>query len=1177
MAVEFDFRFEWDKDNAHLDIVRSFESGNCDRHAVAPEIIQTIEEECRYLDWRSEELGRRIGTLLFELLNGDRDVLRQVLADAENCMRRLVVNVITDGPARLWPFELLFDKEFLVPTRLDLIRRVDGELNRQRVKAEDRPLKMLFMACAPLGVEPALDFEREEDAFYRFTAQLPVHIDVEDTGSLEGLEERLGEDYDVIHLSGHADVDGATGSPFFLMEDELGQPRQVDPNDLFTILSVNPPRLLFLSGCRTGQAPDDEATYSLASQLAMKGLPAVIGWGLPVSDASAIQAGRKFYLELGHGNDIVSALYLTRRFLFRENIKDWCLLRLEANGYELDAPLVKKGQAPSVAPQQTVHATLEGTQVKVLERGFIGRRRQIQSSLRILKQDKSKIGLLIHGTGGLGKSCLAGKLCQRLTNHKLIVIHGVLNSITLLEAFEKSFQNAGDIEGLNILEQASELAEKLQMLSHTVFNARSYLFLLDDFEQNLPNSVNGDLSLSPPAEEILRILLRTLPNAHPKTRLIITCRYQFPLAVDHLHSISPDSFRGADLQKKIKNLGAINRLSDPEIRRQLIEAGRGNPRLLETLDTVVKESSGTEVRILLEKAASKKEEFVERLALQQLIDSQSPDFAQFLRHAAVFFAPALKNGIELVCRHISNWEDHNQKAVQLSLMEATHCPAQHQQFWITSILRSELFSQLPSDAQRSCHQAAVHYYSPYFQDTDFSSPAIAYQLLRHAVAANMPEETVSSGGRLLSYLIEQLSFSEALHVGEMARSILTTPVNNVDHSRFWSAFGSVLEYSGQSSEAIECFHLAITIDKVLYGEKSGNVATCLNNIGSSHESLGEYETARKYYLQSLDINRQINGARHRDNAPCLNNLGSVSQTLGNYHEAMDYYREALAIVEEEYGENHHYTARTINNLGVSYYSLGEYKEASVFFEKALDIYKSVWGDAHPDVANTLTNIGMVLVVSRDIKKAINYYEQALKIIRDVHNEGSPQEAVILNYLGEAYELSGDFDTAIDCQEQALEISRQFYGDVHPVVANCLNKLASHYQSLGDSQASIDLHARAYEVDRLIFDEFHPVVGKDLNSLGTAYHALGDLPEAIGYYEQALRIARTVFGERHTNVASILCNLGSAFDDLGKKKEALNHFKQAHDMMCECWGPDHPNTQLAGRNIQRLEEELGAGG
>ena len=106
------------------------------------------------------------------------------------------------------------------------------------------------MACSAIDVKPVLDFEREEEAIFKITGDLPIHMEVEDSGSLEGLQAKLErEEYDVLHLSGHANID-QKGRPYFLMEDETGRARQVYPVELWNkSLIENPPRLIFLSVC----------------------------------------------------------------------------------------------------------------------------------------------------------------------------------------------------------------------------------------------------------------------------------------------------------------------------------------------------------------------------------------------------------------------------------------------------------------------------------------------------------------------------------------------------------------------------------------------------------------------------------------------------------------------------------------------------------------------------------------------------------------------------------------------------------------------------------------------------------------------------------------------------------------------------------------------------------------
>ena len=59
------------------------------------------------------------------------------------------------------------------------------------------------MACSPQDIQPVLDFEKEEEIILDVTRDLPVDMDVEETGSLQGLYECLEtNEYDVIHLTG---------------------------------------------------------------------------------------------------------------------------------------------------------------------------------------------------------------------------------------------------------------------------------------------------------------------------------------------------------------------------------------------------------------------------------------------------------------------------------------------------------------------------------------------------------------------------------------------------------------------------------------------------------------------------------------------------------------------------------------------------------------------------------------------------------------------------------------------------------------------------------------------------------------------------------------------------------------------------------------------------------------
>jgi len=276
MAVRYHVLFECK--NGEVVITREFNE-NTEKSSIPMEEISQIQEMCQHFNWsQSERLSQKIGETLFSLLNGD-NVLVQALKEADLHGEPLQLFIEKEETERDFipdlPFELLYDSQFLVPLKIHLIRHVSDYGSKKPVKSENRPLKVLFMACSPEGVTPVLDYEKEEEIILEVTKDLPVEIDVEDTGSLQGLADCLeNNEYDVIHLSGHANIED--GTPYFCMEDEEGFLEKVTPSQLQDTLneSLKRPRLIFLSGCRTGETPG--AAVSFAHYLVAEHSPTVV-------------------------------------------------------------------------------------------------------------------------------------------------------------------------------------------------------------------------------------------------------------------------------------------------------------------------------------------------------------------------------------------------------------------------------------------------------------------------------------------------------------------------------------------------------------------------------------------------------------------------------------------------------------------------------------------------------------------------------------------------------------------------------------------------------------------------------------------------------------------------------------------------------------------------------------
>ncbi|HBE53970.1 MAG TPA: hypothetical protein DDW76_35775, partial [Cyanobacteria bacterium UBA11369] len=81
--------------------------------------------------------------------------------------------------------------------------------------------------------------------------------------------------------------------------------------------------LIFLSGCRTGQAGKSGAVPSMAEELLERGATAVLGWGQKVLENDATAAAAALYKELARGKKLTEAIACTYQELIKNKARDW--------------------------------------------------------------------------------------------------------------------------------------------------------------------------------------------------------------------------------------------------------------------------------------------------------------------------------------------------------------------------------------------------------------------------------------------------------------------------------------------------------------------------------------------------------------------------------------------------------------------------------------------------------------------------------------------------------------------------------------------------------------------------------------------------------------------------------------------------------------------------------------
>lgn len=160
-------------------------------HALTREEVERL--------WLKPEYHHVLGQKLFRFLDGGAAGatrhLQRSLDEAAKLSEPLTLQLRAAKEIADWPFELLAqDGAFLLPSRLHLLRQVSDWGTQKITAPANCPLRLLFMACSALDIEPELDFEREEETIFRVTEKLAIDMEVEDSGGLAGLHEQLMSD-----------------------------------------------------------------------------------------------------------------------------------------------------------------------------------------------------------------------------------------------------------------------------------------------------------------------------------------------------------------------------------------------------------------------------------------------------------------------------------------------------------------------------------------------------------------------------------------------------------------------------------------------------------------------------------------------------------------------------------------------------------------------------------------------------------------------------------------------------------------------------------------------------------------------------------------------------------------------------------------------------------------------
>jgi len=990
------------------------------------------------------------GRKLYNWLDGSDRLLYRTMQQHPG--ESLVLAIFAAESLAHLPWEVLHNGNTFLVARMPAVvpvRWVSSDTKKLSVEAEpeNRALQVLFMATSPLGVEPVLDFEAEEGRILEATARPEIELKVEESGCLTELGyliDDYGKGYfDVLHLTGHANL--TDDGPRFNTETETGELYRASAADIAEKLQFRLPQLIFLSGCRTGQAGKSGAVPSMAEELLDKGAKAVLGWGQSVLESDATVAAAALYGALAAGYELTEALSRTYQALIKQQARDWHLLRLYVGRTlpgNLVTPLRTRGRKPAPKPSVAERFLDPAGKVKVPTRGsFVGRRRQLQNCLRALKPPSEMVGVLIHGMGGLGKSSLAARLCDRLSEFERIVWVGRVDEPSLVNKLGAA------LDSRELREALQDDKEELKFRLRRVFRyleeeaAKPFLLVLDDFEANLEPRNDGYV-LQPEAANVLEALVWAIGDTYAPHRLILTCRYDFESTpLQDFYKQPLEGLRGADLRKKCNRLSAFDAKSqvDEALQSQAHRLADGNPRLLEWLNKVLLDAT-VDRGVILQRLEGDPVELREQVLAETLLAQIDQTLEEMLQRGLVFELPVPREALAAVCKSIPNLDKHIDRAVALGLLEV----GPDQSLRVPRILPLKL----PEDNESLYKQAAQVLYSLWWEEAETKTEEKLLEIHRLALSGKAEKIAIEIAKALTTQWLYTSRFRESIktcqdtlkvvedfsllyrlasaekQMGEVdnalehyQKALNSCPLEDEKEKALIIHNLAVLKvFQGEHEEAITLFQLSLVL-KERIGD-FGSMPATLNGMAVLKANQGRIEEAVTLYQQSLALNESKDIADIQGKVATLQNLATLEAERGHIEEAITLFQQSLAITE---GSGDVKTkAAILHNLAVLKANQGELEESIALYQKSL-VLKEQIGDVQGKAA-TLQCLANLIAEQGQIEEAITLCQESLILQEKIGDiEG---KAVTLHELGRLKAQQGQIEEATGLFNQSLDINER---------------------------------------------------------------------------------------------------------------------------------------------------------
>lgn len=300
-------------------------------------------------------------------------------------------------------------------------------------------------------------------------------------------------------------------------------------------------------------------------------------------------------------------------------------------------------------------------------------------------------------------------------------------------------------------------------------------------------------------------------------------------------------------------------------------------------------------------------------------------------------------------------------------------------------------------------------------------------------------------------------------------------------------------------QAIACEKEVIAEGEKIFGKQSVQLLLFYGNLGNMYKEKGDYLAAGKYYdIVKLLCERY---------SPCIDfqmgwlymNLAKVSEKTGRYQQAWEYCKQALAIYERNPQDNLTNMASVYTTMGILNEYSNNFQEAFDYYDQAISIYETVLGKFHPTTACSYNDKGIVLICLKQFDEALEYLDISRDIKEEIYGEKHPSTANTYHSISVVYIRKYQFDQAMIWCERAEAIRENYFGKYAPSTADSYDLHAEICYMKNQIEDALKFEFWTYAIYSMSFDN-HPRAKLALDKLFQIYQVS---KKPIQYFEQWL--------------------------------------------------------------------------